>query len=99
MLRGWGLIVGNVLAFSSNMKGTQREGGLIFTYSPNSSSPKPKMCPTSVEPQEPAEPRHRDFSCHCSSLADVERVDFWRVRRLLAQTRQSDRVFSQNPPL
>lgn len=43
-----------------------------------------------MEPQEPAEPRHSDFSCHCSPLADVDKVDFWRVLRLLARTRQWD---------
>lgn len=63
-------------------------GFLSLPYSPNSSSPKPKMCPTSTEPQEPAEPRHRDFSCHCSPLADVDSVDFWRVRRLLRPTKK-----------
>lgn len=75
-----------MLAVSSSIKGN-RERALISTYSPNSSSPKPRMCPTSVEPQEPAEPRHRDFSCHCSPLVEVESVDFWRVRKFLVQTR------------
>lgn len=70
------------------MEENRRMRFIIVIYSPNSSSPKPKMCPTSMEPQEPAEPRQRDFSCHCSPLADVDRVDFWRARRLLVRMRQ-----------
>lgn len=58
---------------------------ISFLYSPSSSSPNPRMCPINMEPQEPKEPRHRAFSCHCSSGSDVDVDVFWRIRRFLRQ--------------
>lgn len=73
-------------------------GFLSLPYWPSSSSPKPKMCPTSMEPQEPAEPRHRAFSCHSSPLSDVDNVDFWRMRRLLRQIKNTQSNECSNSP-
>lgn len=59
----------------------------FFFQLPCSSSPKPNICPTRVEPQEPAEPRHIAFSCHSSPLAEVENEDFWRICKLLQRNK------------
>lgn len=60
--------------------------------SPNSSSPNPRMWPINMEPQVLEEPRQRGLSCHCSPLAGIDRVDFWRVRRLLGEPGQARQV-------